>query len=126
MISTRLVKRLSSNLAKTRLISQELDPPFWSTKDLDQLLSQANPLYDVLASKIREDGFITFAEYVAESNSHPEHGRSDQGYYTRNEVFNQEGDFTTSVEVSRLFGEMVSLFFLNHWDRAGNLGSARM
>ncbi|KJE93843.1 hypothetical protein, variant 1 [Capsaspora owczarzaki ATCC 30864] len=37
------------------------------------------------------------------------------GYYMRTDVFGAGGDFTTSPEISPLFGEMIGAWLLNHW-----------
>jgi SAM-dependent MidA family methyltransferase len=47
------------------------------------------------------------------------------GYYARNEVFNTEGDFTTSVEISQFFPELIALFFVNLWDKTGKLNDVK-
>lgn len=34
----------------------------------------------------------------------------DQGYYMKKDVFGREGDFTTSPEITQMFGEVRSIF----------------
>ncbi|XP_003743378.2 protein arginine methyltransferase NDUFAF7, mitochondrial [Galendromus occidentalis] len=41
------------------------------------------------------------------------------GYYMHRDVFGQAGDFTTSPEVSQMFGEMIGVWMLNEWFKAG-------
>ena len=40
--------------------------------------------------------------------SHPEHGY----YSTKQRIFNKGGDFTTSPEISQMFGESMAIWFM--------------
>ena len=37
------------------------------------------------------------------------------GYYINRDVFGTDGDFTTSPEISQLFGEVMELLLLHHF-----------
>ena len=39
------------------------------------------------------------------------------GYYISRDVFGTDGDFTTSPEISQLFGEVMKVFLLHHFLR---------
>ncbi|KAK2550805.1 Protein arginine methyltransferase NDUFAF7, partial [Acropora cervicornis] len=41
------------------------------------------------------------------------------GYYMNKDVFGQAGDFTTSPEISQVFGELVGVWFVNQWMTSG-------
>uniref|UniRef100_A0A2S2PGN3 Protein arginine methyltransferase NDUFAF7 n=1 Tax=Schizaphis graminum TaxID=13262 RepID=A0A2S2PGN3_SCHGA len=60
--------------------------------------------------KICINGPITLAEYMRESL---------KTYYNSGNVFGSDGDFITSPEVSQLYGEMVMLWLLSMWEKAG-------
>lgn len=68
------------------------------------------PLAALLIERIREDGPITVADYMAECLLHPQHG-----YYTTRDPFGAAGDFTTAPEISQMFGELVGLALAQAW-----------
>jgi len=65
----------------------------------------ASPLLPYIRSSILARGPISLAEYMRLCLSHPQHG-----YYMRGDVFGAAGDFTTSPELSQLFGELVGVW----------------
>lgn len=75
-----------------------------------------SPMERHLLSLIRfRGGPLTVAEFQAASLTHPLHG-----YYMRRDVFGAAGDFTTSPEISQLFGEMVCVWAVATWASAGS------
>lgn len=69
-----------------------------------------NSLQDQLITRIRNEGPISLADYMAECLLHPEHG-----YYTTRSPFGTAGDFTTAPEISQMFGELVGLSLAQCW-----------
>ncbi|KAJ2242139.1 hypothetical protein GGH97_004036, partial [Coemansia sp. RSA 475] len=41
------------------------------------------------------------------------------GYYTRGQVFGSSGDFITSPEISQMYGELLAIWFVLHWEQTG-------
>ena len=41
------------------------------------------------------------------------------GYYMKKDVFGAKGDFTTSPEISQMFGESIGVWLLNEWAKMG-------
>jgi len=65
----------------------------------------ASPLLDEIERRIASSGRITFCEFMELALYHPEHG-----YYRRKGVkTGLEGDFSTSSDVSPLFGETIAV-----------------
>ncbi len=60
---------------------------------------------------------MTLARFMHLSLSHPEFG-----YYTsEKKIFNKGGDFTTSPEISQMFGEMMGVWFVQALQKYKNL-----
>ncbi len=72
-----------------------------------------------LARRIRGQGPISVADFMAEVLTHPRHG-----YYTTRDPFGaarpEGGDFTTAPEISQMFGELIGLWCLDCWQRLGS------
>jgi SAM-dependent MidA family methyltransferase len=73
------------------------------------------PLHGIIARRIREDGPMPVAEYMALCLSHPDHG-----YYITRDPLGQGGDFTTAPEISQMFGEMIGLWLAQAWMDRGS------
>lgn len=67
-------------------------------------------LRDILIARIRADGPMTLASYMAECLMHPEHG-----YYATRDPLGAAGDFTTAPEISQMFGELLGLSLAQAW-----------
>jgi NADH dehydrogenase [ubiquinone] 1 alpha subcomplex assembly factor 7 len=73
-----------------------------------------NPLEEVLARRIRMQGPLTVGEFMAEALGHPEYG-----YYATRDPLGRRGDFVTAPEISQIFGELIGVWCVDLWDRAG-------
>ena len=51
---------------------------------------------------------MSLARFMELGLMHPEHG----SYSTKEKIFNKGGDFTTSPEISQMFGEMLGIWLL--------------
>ena len=69
---------------------------------------------DRLAARIRAEGPLTVADFMAECLAHPHHG-----YYTTRDPLGAGGDFTTAPEISQMFGEMVGVWLAATWRGMG-------
>jgi len=67
-------------------------------------------LHNLLAGRIRENGPISVAEYMA---------LAVEAYYAGRDPFGTEGDFTTAPEVSQMFGEMIGAWLVDAWLQMG-------
>lgn len=72
------------------------------------------PLAKILSAQIKSYGPITIAEYMTQCLSHPEYG-----YYTSRDPIGSGGDFTTSPEVSQMFGEIIGAWVADIWMKLG-------
>ena len=68
------------------------------------------PLAEILIRRIREEGPISVASYMAECLMHPDHG-----YYTTQTPFGAKGDFITAPDISQMFGELIGLCLAQSW-----------
>lgn len=83
--------------------------------DAARAKSVENDLLDIIKRRIREDGEISVAEYMELCLSHPEFGY----YSTGKNVLGRAGDFTTSPEISQVFGELIGLWCAHLWKKMG-------
>lgn len=67
-------------------------------------------LRDILIERIKTSGPLTIEAYMADALMHPDHG-----YYTTRNPLGAAGDFTTSPEISQMFGELVGLSLAQAW-----------
>lgn len=72
------------------------------------------PLARRLRDRIRADGPVTVADFMAAALGDPEHG-----YYMRRDPLGRAGDFTTAPEIGQVFGEMIGLWAAATWQAMG-------
>lgn len=75
-------------------------------------MSKENPLKDQILKYIRDNGPISYSHYTSAALTDPKHG-----YYMNSNMFNKEGDFVTSPEISQLFGEMIAIWICFFWEK---------
>ncbi|WP_210527023.1 class I SAM-dependent methyltransferase [Rubellimicrobium arenae] len=68
------------------------------------------PLATLLAERIAATGPMTVAEYMGDCLLHPRYG-----YYATRDPLGASGDFTTSPEISQMFGELLGLCLAQAW-----------
>lgn len=86
-----------------------------SEKNTASILDAPNPLEARLLSIIADNGPITIGDYMADALCHQQHG-----YYSTQDPFGVDGDFTTAPEVSQLFGELVGAWLVDAWVSIGS------
>lgn len=72
-------------------------------------------LEQYLKDAILQTGPISMAEFMQVALSHPEYG-----YYKTREPFGLQGDFTTSPEISQMFGELIGIWCVDIWYKMGS------
>ncbi|KAJ2863880.1 hypothetical protein GGI22_001851 [Coemansia erecta] len=75
---------------------------------------ELSPLGRHIRDMILATGPIPIAKYMQLALTSP-----IGGYYTRGQVFGREGDFVTSPEISQMFGEVVAVWYVLHWEMLG-------
>jgi len=77
----------------------------------------SSPLTEWIADKIRQEGKITFWEWMHWALYHPK-----LGYYARTDItrWGREGDYSTSPERSDLFAATFARFFVSLFERMGS------
>ena len=74
----------------------------------------AGSLGQKIARRIRAEGPLTIAAYMAMALHDPE-----GGYYARREQIGAQGDFITAPEISQVFGELIGAWCAVVWDQLG-------
>lgn len=77
-------------------------------------LLDETPLEREIAERIRIEGSLPLPEYMAAVSFHPKYGR-----YAATAPVGASGDFTTSPEISQIFGEMIGLALVQAWADMG-------
>lgn len=75
--------------------------------------TRATPLAKILSERIRQQGPITFADYMEACLYHPQYG-----YYSKAEP-QPRRDYFTSVDVSPVFGRLLARQFEEMWTELG-------
>jgi NADH dehydrogenase [ubiquinone] 1 alpha subcomplex assembly factor 7 len=78
-------------------------------------LGNMTPLQKIIARMISEDGPMPLDRYMTLCLSHPEHG-----YYMTRDPLGAAGDFTTSPEISQVFGELIGVWVAQVWQQIGS------
>jgi len=72
-------------------------------------------LLEIIKDHIRRDGPMPLRDYMGLCLGHPQHG-----YYMTRDPLGAAGDFTTSPEISQLFGEMIGAWLADIWIKMGS------
>ena len=75
---------------------------------------RTTPLGRLIAETIAAEGPMRLDRYMELCVGHPGHG-----YYASRDPFGRGGDFTTSPEISQMFGELIGLWCAEVWSRMG-------
>jgi len=75
----------------------------------------SSPLAKIIADEIARTGPITLEHYMSLCLGHPEYG-----VYTARDPIGTAGDFTTSPEISQMFGELIGLWAASVWQTMGS------
>jgi len=80
-----------------------------------------SPLAAEIRRQISQRGPMPLAHYMSLCLTHPQHG-----YYMSRDPFGVSGDFTTSPEISQMFGELIGLWAAAVWQATGNRSSVNL
>jgi NADH dehydrogenase [ubiquinone] 1 alpha subcomplex assembly factor 7 len=80
-----------------------------------EYVSEYSPLQSEIKQLIKSSGPMPVWRYMELCLTHPRHG-----YYVARDPLGREGDFTTSPEVSQMFGELLGLWAASVWKAIGS------
>lgn len=72
-------------------------------------------LEKIIKDQIASSGPMDVGTFMGLALAHPQHG-----YYMTRDPLGARGDFTTSPEISQIFGEMIAVCVIEAWMRAGS------
>jgi NADH dehydrogenase [ubiquinone] 1 alpha subcomplex assembly factor 7 len=78
-------------------------------------VTEVSPLLSEIKKLIKLSGPMSVWRYMELCLTHPQHG-----YYVSRDPLGREGDFTTSPEVSQMFGELLGLWSASIWKAIGS------
>jgi NADH dehydrogenase [ubiquinone] 1 alpha subcomplex assembly factor 7 len=78
-------------------------------------VTEFSPLQSEIKKLIKSSGAMPVWRYMELCLMHPDHG-----YYVSRDPLGREGDFTTSPEVSQMFGELIGLWAAAVWNSIGS------
>jgi NADH dehydrogenase [ubiquinone] 1 alpha subcomplex assembly factor 7 len=76
--------------------------------------NERTPLEQRLIELIEDHGPIRVGDFISDALVHPQHG-----YYATQVALGSSGDFTTSPEISQVFGELVGSWLVHAWEAMG-------
>ncbi len=65
----------------------------------------------ILIDKIKKNGSLNVAEFIEICQF------KNDGYYLKNNPIGRDNDFITSPEISQMFGEVLTIFLINFWEK---------
>jgi NADH dehydrogenase [ubiquinone] 1 alpha subcomplex assembly factor 7 len=84
-------------------------------------VTDTSPLEIAIKKLIKSTGPMPVWRYMELCLGHP-----DYGYYVSRDPLGREGDFTTSPEISQMFGELIGLWTASVWKAAGEPAALRL
>ena len=84
-------------------------------------MTDASPLEIEIRRLISAAGPLPVAQYMSLCLTHPKHG-----YYVTHDPIGEAGDFTTSPEISQMFGELLGLWAISVWRMMGKPENLRL
>jgi NADH dehydrogenase [ubiquinone] 1 alpha subcomplex assembly factor 7 len=85
------------------------------------MMAESAPLDSEIRRLITLVGPMPVAEFMGLCLGHPRHG-----YYVTHDPFGSGGDFTTSPEISQMFGELIGLWAAAVWQQMGAPENVRL
>src|SRR5262245_28627739 len=85
------------------------------------MADERSPLEAEIRRRIAQGGPMPVAQYMELCLTHPEHG-----YYITRDPLGASGDFTTSPEISQMFGELIGIWAAAAWRTMGSPENVRL